>query len=125
MFFQQLEVQLRLVFSLAGVNLSDVLLGLHFVATFHRDVFEVGVDGKVLAMADDDDGVGAHQLGDAGHLAVEDSTGLGTLGGGDVDAIVGHGDSVGDHGGMFAVGGGDDATFHRPGQVAFVVDEVG
>ena len=44
-------MQLSLVFGLAGVNLSDVLFGLHLVAAFHRDVFEVRVNSEVFTMA--------------------------------------------------------------------------
>ena len=94
MFFQQFEVQLSLVFVYTGVHRPDVLLGLDLVAALHRNVFEVGINSEILAVTNDNNGVGAHQLGDAGHLAVEDSTGLGTLGGGDVDAVVGHRDLV-------------------------------
>lgn len=85
-------MQFGFVFSLAGVDRANVLFGLHLVASFYGDVFEVTIYCEIFTMADDDHGVGACQLGDAGHFAFENGTGLSTLCGGDVDAVVGHGD---------------------------------
>ena len=96
-------MQFRFVFGLVGVDGAQVLFGLHLVATFHGDVFEVGIYGEILAVAQDHHGVGSRQFGDAGHLAVEDGTGLGVLCRSDVDAVVGHGDFVGHHGRVFSV----------------------
>ena len=83
-------MQLRFVFVLAGVDSAQVLLGLYLVAAFHRDVFEVGIHRELLAGTQDDYRVGARQLGDAGHLAVEDGTGLSAFCCGDVDAVFGN-----------------------------------
>ena len=87
-------MQFGLAFGLVGVYGANVLFGFHLVASFHGDVFEVGIHREVLAVPNDDYRVGACLLGDAGHFAVEDSSCFGAVGGGDVDAIVGHGDFV-------------------------------
>ena len=87
-------MQFRFVLGLVGVHGANILLGFHLVAAFHCDVFEVGIHREILTVADDDHRVGAGQFGNAGHLAVEDGTGLCVFSGGDVDAVVGHGDLV-------------------------------
>ena len=96
-------MQFGLALGLVGVDSANVLLGLHLVAAFHHDVLEVGVHREVFAVADDDHRVGAGQLGDAGHLAVEDGTGFGAIRSGDVYAVVGHRDLARHRGGVFAV----------------------
>ena len=97
-------MELRLVLGLIGVYCSDVLFGLYLVAAFYSDIFEVGLHGEILAMADDDDGIGTRQFDYTGHLTFEHSAGLGTFGGGNVDAVVGDGDLVGDHRSVLAEG---------------------
>ena len=96
-------MQFGLALGLVRVDGADVLFGLHLVAAFHRDVFEVGIHREVLAVTDDDHRVGPRQFGDAGHLAIEDGAGFGAFGGGDVDAVVGHRDLARHRGGVFAV----------------------
>ena len=85
-------MQLGLALGFVGVNRADVLLGFHLVAALHRDVFEVGIDREILAVAKDDHRIGTCQFGDAGHFAFKDGTSLGVLRRGNVDAIVGHRD---------------------------------
>ena len=96
-------MQFRFVLGLVGVYRAEVLFRFHLVAAFHRCVFKVGINGEILAVADDDDGVGASQFGDTSHFALKDGTGLGTFGGDDVDAVVGHGNFVRHDGSVFAV----------------------
>ena len=96
-------MQFRFVLGLVGVYRSDVLFGFHLVAALHRDVFEVGIHRKILAVTEDDYRIGACQFGDAGHLAVEDGTSLSIFSCGDVDAIVGHGDFIGNDGCVLTV----------------------
>ena len=110
---------------LVGVHRANVLLGLHLVAAFHRNVFEVGIHREILAVTDNDHCVGTCQFGDAGHLAVEDGSCLSVFSCGDVDAVVGHRDLVRDHRGVFAKRRGNHTTLHRPRQLALIVDEVG
>ena len=90
-------MQFGLVLGLVGVDRSQVLFGLHLVAAFHGDVFEVGINGEVLAMSDDDDSVGTYQFGHAGNLTIKHSASLGPFGGGDIDAVVGYCDFAGYH----------------------------
>ena len=96
-------MQFGLALGLVGVDGTDVLFGLHLVAAFHRDVFEVGIHCEIFAVADDDHRVGTSQFGDAGHLAIKDGTCFGAFGGGDVNAVVGHRDLARHRGGVFAV----------------------
>ena len=51
MFFEEFEVQFGLVLGLVGVDCSQVLFGLHLVAAFHGDVFEVGIHREILTVA--------------------------------------------------------------------------
>ena len=95
-------MQFRFVLGLVGVYRSDVLFGFHLVAALHCDVFEVGIHGKILAVTEDDHRIGACQFGNTGHFAFEDGTSLSVFSGGDVDAVVGHRDLVGNHRGVFA-----------------------
>ena len=97
LFFQQLKVQFSLVLGFVGVHCADVLLGLYLITAFHGDVFEVGINGEVLAMSDDDDSVGTYQFGHAGNLTIKHSASLGPFGGGDIDAVVGYCDFAGYH----------------------------
>ena len=87
-------MQFRFVLGLVGVHGANILLGFHLVAAFHCYVFEVGIHREILTMADDDHRVGASQFGDAGHFSNKDGSGLSVFSGGDIDAVVGHGDFV-------------------------------
>ena len=95
-------MQFRFVLSLVGMYRSNVLFGFHFVAALYRNIFKVGIYREILAVTEDDYRIGACQFGDAGHLAVEDGTSLSIFSCGDVDAVVGHRDFVGNHRGVFA-----------------------
>ena len=94
-------MQFRFVLSFVGMYCPNVLFGFHLVTAFHRNVFKVGIHSKILAVAEDDYRIGACQFGDAGHFAVEDGTSLSVFSCGDVDAIVGYRDLVGNHRGVF------------------------
>ena len=75
-------------------------------------------------MTDDDYCIGSREFSDAGHLAIKDGTGLGVFGCGNVDAVIGHGNFIGNDRGMFAISRRNHTTLHRPRQFALVVDEV-
>ena len=97
-------MQFRFVFGFVGVDGAQVLFGLHLVAAFHGDVFEVGIHREILSMAQNHHCIGARQLGDTGHLSFEDGASVGTFCRGDIDTVIGHRDFVRYHRCMFSVG---------------------
>ena len=96
-------MQFGFVLGFVGVDSAYVLLGFHLVAALDGDIFKIGIDRKVFAVADDDNSVASRQFCDAGHFAFKDGTGFGTFGGGNVDTVIGHGDFVRHDGSVFAV----------------------